>query len=227
MPGREYGADTIEVIRKLVEKGIENMVVVVRHSARHYDLARPENEPFMSLTEEGKEYAFNMGTRLPRGYTLQLLSSVLGRCIETAYLLDKGYMSIGGKTRNAVIESKLAPFYVNRPLDLAPIFSDPGLDFIRYWFEGNVSPDIIIDSKEAARSKVDFLKTKLEQSKPGEIYLGVTHDWNLYLIKEHFLSLRHEDVGEARFLEGIVLYRQDDRLFLLNHQSDPVAVMPE
>ena len=55
----------------------------------------------------------------------------------------------------------------------------------------------------------------------NHIDIHITHDWNLYLIKEVFLDLKHEDVGEIEFLDGVILYQQGNEVFISNHQADP------
>jgi len=48
-------------------------------------------EPFMGLTDVGKSFALELGKSLPAKLMPRLFSSTFGRCIETAYLIDKGY----------------------------------------------------------------------------------------------------------------------------------------
>ncbi len=219
-----FGRTTSDLVHGLINRGISNISVVIRHSARYYDYDRLEMEPFMVLTEEGKELSFDLGKTLPPGMTARLYSSAFGRCIETAYLIDKGYVSRGGQTVNNQVEELLSPYYVKNPFELAGIMGSKPDDFIRYWFDGNISEEIIGDPKEIAREILSFPVDKVNGSTENQVNIGVTHDWNMYLIKEYCMGLRHEEVGNVDYLEGVVVYRENGQIFLENHQCDPIKL---
>jgi broad specificity phosphatase PhoE len=221
MPEREYGKTTLELIHGLVDQGIEKMSILMRHSARHYDLEHMEREPFLALTEKGKELSFNLGKELPAGMLLRPYSSVFGRCVETAYLIDKGYVSQGGQTVHNRIEDLLAPSYVKKPFELSKILRARLPDFVRHWFEGNISAEIIDPPNQAARAIAHMLAEKLEEQPEKQINLAISHDWHLYLVKEQIMGLKHEDVGRVDYLEGVAIYRQDGRTYIMNHQRQP------
>ncbi len=71
-----------------VKSEYHKIAAIIRHSERFYGTT-PSSE-LMGLTLAGMEYAVEMGQNflfaLPRLY-----SSPFGRCIETAYLIDKGF----------------------------------------------------------------------------------------------------------------------------------------
>lgn len=219
-----YGGATVEVIKNLVDRGIKKMSVMMRHSARQYDPKHPEREPFMLLTEEGKEFAFQMGKALPTGFTIHFFSSFVARCIETAYLLDKGYTTNQGLTVHNQADKYFSPSYIKKHFDLLPIMEEQSSNFIRYWFEGNISPEIIDPLDVAATDIVNMLKTRLSEAPDGQINLGVTHDWNIYPVKEHFMGLKHEDIGKIEYLEGVVVYEEQGQTYIVNHQKKAIAI---
>ncbi len=221
MEENEFGKNTLKLISDLKERGINRFSVIMRHSARHYDLENPRTEPFQGLTEEGKEYSYDLGKRIPQDLTIRLFSSTFGRCIETAYLIDKGFTSVGGSAINNNINIKLAPSYVKEPQLLLKIMQEGIPDFIRYWFEGNISTDIIDRRDNAAKEIVAFLTTELKELPENHINLTISHDWNMYLIKESFLGLKHEDTGNVEYLEGAVIYEENDQMYIAHHQCEP------
>lgn len=221
MTEQAYGKPTLEVIQSLVDQGIQKISILMRHSARQYDWEHMEREPFLPLTEEGKELSFNLGRSLPADMLLRPYSSVFGRCVETAYLIDKGYVSEGGATMHNRIEDLLAPSYVKKPFELAKILKSRLPDFVRHWFEGNISAEIIDPPAQAAHAIARMLVEKLEEPPEKQINLAVSHDWHLYLIKEQLMGLKHEEVGRVDYLEGIAIYRQYGKTFITNHQRQP------
>ncbi len=221
MEENEFGKNTLKLIGDLKDRGINRFSVIMRHSARYYDRANPRTEPFQGLTEEGKEYSYDLGKRIPQDLTIRLFSSTFGRCIETAYLIDKGFTSIGGSTINNTINIKLAPSYVKEPVTLVKIMQEDIPDFVRYWFEGNISTDIIERRDDAARGIVGFLADELKELPENHINITISHDWNMYLIKESFLGLKHEDAGNVEYLEGAVIYEENEKIYMAHHQCEP------
>ncbi|MCG8337825.1 MAG: histidine phosphatase family protein [Proteobacteria bacterium] len=223
----EFGKSTRDLIKSLADRGINRMSVMMRHSARHYNWEQPREEPFLLLTEEGKEYSYNLGKSLVPGFTIKFYSSVVGRCIETAYLIDKGYVSQGGKTDHNMMEPYLSPSYVKKPFELIKVLQETSPNFIRQWFDGEISAEIIDPPRGAAQDIIGMLESKLEYLPENHINMGISHDWNLYLVKEYIMGLRHEDVGRVAYLEGLIVYQEQGKTFVVNHQSEPVEILPK
>ncbi len=220
----EYGQSTLDLIKTLINEGINRFSVIQRHSARYYDREHPEMEPFLVLTEEGKQYAYELGKSLPVGLEVNLFSSAFGRCIETAFMIDKGYTSRGGRTRSNIVEKLLSPSYVKKPFELATCLQEPHEDFVRAWFDGKISSDIIEPPEIAAKKIVQLLVDRLEVLPENSVDINVTHDWNVYLIKEQIMGLRHEDVGRVAYLEGLVVYESSGQLYIRNHQTGAIPL---
>ena len=215
-----FGVETIKIINALDKNNVKKMTIIMRHSAKRYDETNPAIEPFMGLTGEGKEMARQFGKRLPSGKTLRLFSSSAGRCIETAYLIDKEYTACGGKTVDNKLSGMLAPFYVKNSPSLADA-SNPDGDFLRQWFDGNFPADAIENAGTAARKLAGFLTEQMLASKENDLGIHITHDWSIYLIKECILGLKHEEYGMVDFMEGIVIYAENDAPYITSHQCVP------
>jgi len=222
MGTEDIGGKTLETIHCLHKQGIDKIAAIMRHSERYYDKENPAREPFMNLTEKGKDASQKFGEQLPQGMGLRAYSSFIGRCIETAYLIDKGYISTGGRTTSNIVEVFLSPFYAKNPAEILKTFLESGSSsFIRSWMNGEFSANVIDDPTESAKKIVGVAKEKLMQALENHIDILITHDWNLYLVKEVFLGLKHEAAGKIEYLEGVVLYKEKDDIFIANHQAEP------
>lgn len=217
--------ETASLIRNLNRQGIDKMSLMLRHSKRDYH-KDVHMEPFMCLTDDGRDMAFQLGTALPENLSLKFFSSHIGRCIETAYLIDKGFVNkTGGVTENNRVSKTVAPFYVRDIRQVVEIVKTTDVStFIRNWIDGDISEDILMNAKEAANRMFRFLAGGLFESDRNTLHVSVTHDWNVYLLKEFGLDLPHEKYGKIAYLEGIVLFEKDDNVYIVNHQKEPVLL---
>jgi len=216
-----FGQATVEVVRRLRKEGVANQVLLMRHSARHYS-EDPRLEPFMGLTDEGKRASLAFGRGLSAEVPVTPCSSYIGRCIETAYLLQRG--SGCRQDRFNTLEEALSPFYVKdfeRTVGLIMEYDLTG--FIRRWIEGEFSHEVMAPAFDAASVMLRFAEGLLAEDTPG-LTVAVTHDWNLFAVKEFALKLPHETWGKVAYLEGVLFYRDGGRLMAVNHQRQPVAV---
>lgn len=220
-----YNAPAAGLIRDLTARGIDRMALLIRHSARHYD-EDIRMEPFMCLTPKGRDMALALGAALPHSFSVEFFSSYIGRCIETAYLIDKGFIrNTGGLTRDNRVAESLAPFYVNdikKTMNL--VMEQEVLTFIRNWMDGAIGETILMNAREAARQMLRFLVGGLREIDKNTLQVSVTHDWNLYLIKEYALGLAHEQCGKVDYLEGVVVFLDGNKVFVANHQTGPIAL---
>ena len=222
---RQYGLPMARLLNDLYHNGdVSRLVVVLRHSARRY-AQNPASEPFMELTEEGKALAYAWGERLPQGAPVSFFSSFIGRCIETAYLIDKGHVAAGGRTRHAAIEKTLSPYYVRNPhrfLETCKTLSD----FFAQWFAGRISPEIIDPPADIARQMAGFWHNRLDAN--GEsgktIDICVTHDWNLFVAREHVLGLIHDAHGDVAYLDGLIIFEEKKNRYIVSPDSPPLAL---
>jgi hypothetical protein len=216
---------TNTLIRDLNSRGIDRISLVIRHSARYYD-KDVKMEPFMCLTPEGRNMAMNMGASLPENFSLEFFSSYIGRCIETAYLIDKGFVGkAGGLTRDNRIAEPMSPFYVrNIKKTLEILMEQDVFTFIRSWMDGDLGDDILMNAREAAWDMIRFMTGGLDETAHNTLQVCVTHDWNLYLLKEYGLGLAHEDAGKVDYLEGVAVYSQNGKFYMANHQTEPIPL---
>lgn len=220
-----YGEELKTVINDLHKAGINKFSVIMRHSARHYDTDF-QKEPFMSLTDEGRDLAFKLGESLPEGLSARFYSSYIGRCIETSYLIDKGYTNKSKKeTINNVVTEAIAPFYILDLNKLAKIMTKHETPvFIRNWIDGKLPESVIKNAKQTSAMMFLFMLEKFKEISDNSIDIFISHDWNMFLLKEFGTGLKHEDFGKIEYLEGLVIFEQNGNIYITNHQTEPVQL---
>lgn len=225
---RDYplkAAETISTLSELLDRGITRISVLVRHSARHYH-RDPGMEPFMGLTPEGQSFAYDMGCALPRTLAPSLFASHIGRCIETAYLIDKGYTRThGAQLDHPATSEVLAPFYIKdmqKALELVNAWGSQ--TFIRNWFDRTIDQGIMEDPEKTAQILIRFMRERLTAQKEHTVSICVSHDWNIFPIKEFKLGLPHEGAGDVGYLDGVVFFEEAGSHFATTYQITPVAL---
>ena len=221
---KNYGQVTLMLINDLLSKGVKKISVILRHSARYYDYGHPERDAFLGLTEEGKDFAFQFGKNISQGPLIGFFSSYTGRCLETAYLIDKGYSIPGGETFHPKINNVLAGEF-QKSDEVWSLMGSDFSGFVRKWFDGNISEDLIANAKRYAFDIVQFLSDELNKAPENCININSSHDMHLFLLREFYLGLRHEDAGGVEYLEGVVLFEKDAKLFITHHLSEPKRLM--
>lgn len=217
MISNECGVETSNLIHDIHKRGVKKIAVIIRHSARHFDKA--ENDYLMGLTEQGKELSHKFGTELPTGLVLRFFSSPLNRCIETASLIETGYLSKGGKTETNKVSKTLGIFFAkDGKKAIKTIYKMGAFNFIREWFKGKISSDIVDDAEEASQKLIDFLLMKLQEQQENHIDVCVSHDLNLNLIKKYCLGVDDKELESVEYLEGVVIYKHKKEFYITNNQ---------
>jgi broad specificity phosphatase PhoE len=216
------GDKTLALLHDLIEQGITRYVVLMRHADRPIETV--ENDLHMQVSEAGKEAAFAFGQKLPTELPIHLYASPVDRCVETAELIGKGFESVGG-ARSEVSETEaLYAFYVKDVHKADGILYEmfgrgEWAQFFRNWFEGVYPESIIGNAAQAAETLMATLLELLQQSESAGS-ICVSHDINLFLIKEYYLGLQPEDHEYVQFLEGVIVYEKDGSTYIINHQSE-------
>jgi hypothetical protein len=191
----------------------EPALALIRHAARHpiVDVGRSEDA---DLTVDGERAARALGEALPRDRPLLLWHSPVRRCARTAALIADGLRASGG---HATVGGP-DPFYGGPYLEDVPavlrrlgeLGDEP---FVRAWFGGELPATVIQPLAVAAAGQLGALERRLGAD-PGQLVIVVAHDWNVLLLREAFLGLRHEEIGWPPFLDGPLLRRRGDQLEL-------------
>jgi hypothetical protein len=216
---------TIETINELLERGIKKLAVIIRHSDRFFP-KEARMEPFMGLTDAGKSFALELGRSLPENPVPRLFSSTFGRCIETAYLIDKGYTQQHKTVVNHNTTSDyLAPFYVKDFEKAVTLVEAQGSElFIRNWFDNKIEDGIMENPEKTAGLLSGYMTDRLKQLDDNQLAVCVSHDWNIFPLKEFKLGLVHEKKGDVGYLDGVVFYEDCGQYFATSFQCAPQPV---
>ena len=89
-----------------------------------------------------------------------------------------------------------------------------GEPFVRLWFSGRIDEAYILPAARIATAKLAFLTERLRESceKGRRLDLHITHDWNVIILRELMLGVRHEETGWPAFLDGLVFSWQTEGL---------------
>ncbi|MBU8849097.1 MAG: histidine phosphatase family protein [Desulfobacterales bacterium] len=216
---------TIDTINHLLDNGIKKISVLIRHSDRFFT-EDPKLEPFMGLTDDGKKFAVDFGAAIQSSLLPKFTSSFLGRCIETAFLIDKGYTN---KNNRAVdhncTNDTLAPFYVKDvPKAILRIKEEGNKKFLRSWFDNRIDESIMENPERTSALLSEFMIEQIKNLKENQIAVCVSHDWNIYPLKEFKLGLKHETSGDVGYLDGVVFFENKNQYYITNYQADPILL---
>ena len=222
-----YGDATLAQVEANANEGCTHMVLLMRHSAREFnpDVHDLENP----LTDEGRELSQRLGRQLPKAYTLRGYASPAGRCVETAQLCLDGHAAEGGSSTRVRPVEGLGVFYVLDQMKMYRVMRDMGSlqQFVSAWSDRAIPQDALIPAQEAARILMRMVSEKLSQS-VGEkqIDVCVSHDLSLYLVRDRLLS-ESPDQGPVEFLDALLAFRRDDRVWLQSARTNPVDITAE
>jgi broad specificity phosphatase PhoE len=225
---REYplrSDQTLTVIQQLLNRDITKIAAIIRHSARFYGTA-PHTEAFLGLTPDGMKFAVEMGQNLSVSPLPRLYSSPFGRCIETAYLIDKGFTRQHGvHLAHNQPRELLAPFYIKDIEKALNLLKEQGTHtYIRNWFDNRLDEAVMENPKKTSAILSRFMLDCVQDLADNEIALCVSHDWNIFPLKEFAMGLTHEEAGDIGYLDGVVFFENNGQTFITSYQTDPQPV---
>jgi len=180
-------------------------VAVMRHSVRG-PVTDLRTSPDVLLTAEGEAAARRLGQRLAPSRPVRLGHSPIERCAQTARGVAQGFGLAGGAIEwTGAIEALGAPYVLDFERLVEASEAHDTRSFVRAWFDGALAPGIIVEGRQAARGQLAVALEHLESSPAGGLTLLVSHDWNVMLLREHYLGVRHDDAGWLDYLDGVLL----------------------
>lgn len=221
----DYGDGVARMLEGLTTRGVERMVLLIRHSAREYHRDRHDLEN--QLTPEGRALARSLGERLPEDLFVRGYASPPERCMETAALILDGYRATGGRIgRHRPVEG-LGVFYALDQMrmwrammasgnaDAEPGSPGGGMHpFLTEWFAGGIPADMLIPADQAARLVIGIVAEKYaQQREPRALDVCVSHDMTLYLVRNRMLGLDPE-AYPVNYLDGVVYYEEAGQAWL-------------
>ena len=227
-PDDDFGDASARMTRAIFGEGVERGVLLMRHSAREYrrDVHDLENP----LTAEGRSLAARFGASLPdvnlRGY-----SSPVMRCRETGALAIE---ASAAAQRGGVISKvrDIEAFGVFYALDQIRMWkglrkSDGLADYVGQWFAGKVPQSAMMRPQRAVGMVLEVMLDKLTapaiQAGTPQLDLCVTHDMTIFTMREG-AGLEPVTGPDVRFMDGLLMYEQDDKVFFASQHGGIVEV---
>ena len=188
----------------------KRLILFTRHSLRE----RSDGNGFASyelpLTPRGRVLAKSWGrwlsSHLPYSLDVDSISSPIGRCIDTAMLMQEG----AGLNRSIVHQSLLVEpgSLVTEPEIANPIFKEIGvLNFINRFLQNNLD-----GTKNPFQGGLDILSLFYQhQPQPGHMMLAVSHDTLLSAFLAIMLDFIEIDWNDwPKMMEGLFLWFDDE-----------------
>lgn len=204
------GEELLATLRAEARAG-RPVAAVMRHAARH-PIADPQRPELAELTADGCAAAEAFGAQLGSFSRVRLFHSPVKRCQQTAECIARGV----GRTGTGAIVELVGPHpalgidYIRDLTEAGRLTVQHGDHFVRLWFEGRVPPTVVDPVPALAALKLDFVRAQLAAATPGTLDLHVSHDWNIIVLREHLVGVRHEDAGWLTFLDGVT-FRPSER----------------
>lgn len=202
----------------------ERAAVVLRHAARH-PIVDPREPLAAELTDAGRQDAEAFGARITGFARLRLFHSPVKRCQQTAECVAAGAARAGLAVEVAGAQPELGVAYILDQIETGRMSGVHGEHFVRLWFTNQVSEQLILRAPDIARRKLAYLNAKLAEPAHGgrRLDLHISHDWNVLILRELLLGVRHEDAGWAPFLDGVAFTAETETLRAFYRERDAVV----
>jgi hypothetical protein len=106
----------------------------------------------------------------------------------------------------------VSPFYVKDVEKALPLIEQQGNQtFIRNWFDNRIDETIMENPENTAGILSEFMVEKIKHLKEHQIAICVSHDWNIFPLKEVKLGLKHEIHGDIGYLDGIIFFEKENQ----------------
>ncbi len=181
----------------------ECVAAVLRHAARH-PILDPRQPLAAELTAEGRQHAEEFGARITGFDRLRLFHSPVKRCQQTAECVAAGAARAGLAVEILGAQPELGVAYILDQVETGRMSGLHGEHFVRLWFTNQVPELLIRRAPDIIGNKLTYLLAKLQEPATGRrLDLHISHDWNILILRELLLGVRHEDAGWASFLDGV------------------------
>jgi hypothetical protein len=194
----------------------DRVAMIIRHADRHEIPSNRMNDSLkVGLTEKGFEEARCFGSSLPRYSSYRVFHSPAKRCVETAEMIAEGLIDQGQKVAPIEEDWNLCAPYIKDERCFIEA-SRLGNSFIRSWFSGQINDQWVHGTRDSARTLLAPIIRKLNGQRTG-MDIHVSHDWDIMLLRETLLGLKHEEIGWLNYLDGLVFIPDRDKIKVCYH----------
>ena len=200
---------------------------MLRHAER-FRILDPREPTLAEITPAGAATAEDFGRRV-RGFDrVRIFHSAVKRCRQTAECIARGVAANGLAAEVAGPQAELGVGYISDQLEIARLSELHGEYFVRLWFAGQLPPSLIRPAAVLAAEQLALLHARLLEPSPGErrLDLHVSHDWNVLVLREHLLQVRHEDTGWLTYLDGVAFQAGPDGLRAVYREQSRQRPLP-
>lgn len=199
----------------------------LRHAERH-PIADVSDPAVAELTERGIADAEAFGRRIEGFDCVRLFHSPVKRCRQTAEAIAAGAAAAGRRVDLVGPENALGIDYILDKTEAGRLTLKHGDHFVRLWFTGQVDPAVIEAAEKIAAHKIAHLTRRLQESctHGRRLDLHVSHDWNIIILRELMVGVRHEDVGWLDFLDGVAFASTPAGLRAVYHEQSVTKPLP-
>jgi broad specificity phosphatase PhoE len=177
-------------------------IMIIRHSERP-KIKTLEDISELTLTQRGKEAAYDFGASLPSNRTYRIFHSRIVRTEETAKEIERGIKSRGVKTGLLGTLSFLSLSHSKREKALEYILHDWD-NFTEYWFSGRYPTWEIESSLVLAQRTASGIVNNVQEGDANVMDIYVSHDYNIIAYMFHWFGEFHP-LRWIKFLDGFIL----------------------
>ena len=206
------GHELIDTLHSLTAH--RTVAAVMRHAARH-PIIDPREPLAAELTTEGEQAAEAFGSKITGFDHLRLFHSPVKRCQQTAECVAAGAARAGVAVELIGPQPELGVAYILNQVETGRLSGVHGEHFVRLWFTNQVPGEIIERAPAIIRRKVAYVAARLHEPAAvagRRLDLHVSHDWNVIMLRELLLGVRHEEAGWAHFLDGVAFTAEAEKL---------------
>ncbi|MFW9811583.1 MAG: histidine phosphatase family protein [Candidatus Thorarchaeota archaeon] len=191
-----------------------SLMLILRHSHRE-TLRNHQDMASAGITELGRQVAVEVGKRIRPGRPMDIYTSFIPRCHETAEGIADGYSENGGEVIDiSPLPTLVAPQILDHDVwnDLHPN-GENVTDYVNRWVDGEFENRIEPFEDYRVRFMADTIE-RLISAKEPIIFIHITHDLALLSAKRMLLerALKFED--REPYLGGLGVAKVDTGLEL-------------
>lgn len=182
----------------------------LRHAER-FPIVDASDPTLAEITPAGAAAAEAFGRQIEGFGCIRVFHSPIKRCRQTAECIARGIATTGVAVEIAGADPTLGVDYILDLKEAGRLTVLHGNHFVRLWFSGQVEPTVIRAAAPIAARKLEFLTRRLQEpcSQGRRLDLHVSHDWNIIVLRELMLRVRHEEAGWLDFLDGVAFSPSD------------------
>lgn len=216
----------MEQSRILIPERGSPVAIIIRHAERH-PIEKMADALVPTLTSKGRSDSVTLGRSLAPQGPYAIFHSPVPRCRETAECISEGMAGGGTAATLAGPLLDLGGPYITGNWDgiVAAIEQLGHSLFIRRWFDNELPAGLIMPLPQAARVQAGILAGQLRDAVTS--FINITHDWNIMILREYYFHLRHEEIGDPGFLDGLLAFIEKGRLHLRYHDRETTIAMPD